>query len=112
MNKRIYKNITRFSLPIVAKTADGVRSTSFNLSPQKTFEISEIQVTGDINVKVKNKLLQLISEEINPGSTTEFLKVAAPTKVAPKVAPKPLPGKTYIGPTKESRLSTKETDNS
>jgi hypothetical protein len=111
MNKRIYKNITRFSLPIVAKTADGVRSTSFTLAPQKTFEISEIQVTGDINVKVKNKLLQLISEETNPGSTTEFLKVPVPTKVAPKIAPK-LPGKTYIGPTKESRLSTKETDNS
>lgn len=116
MNKKIYKNVTRYSLPIVVKTADGARSTSFTLAPQKTFEVSDIQVTGDITVKVKNKLLQLMSEEATPGSTTEFLKVSVPvstpTKVAPKTPGKPLKDSTFIGSNREIRMTTKETDNS
>lgn len=115
MNKRIYKNVTRYSIPIVVKTADGTRSTSVTLAPQKTFEISEIQVTGDINIKVKNKLLQLMSEEVNPGSTTEFLKVSAPVDVLPKttkVSGKPPKDSTFIGSNRENRMTTKETDNS
>lgn len=82
MNKLTYKNVTRFALPVVIKTADGARTTSFNLSPQKTFDILETQVTGDVKVKTTNGLLKLlVSEEVGSGTTTEFLKVSKPIVV-------------------------------
>ncbi len=84
MNKLVYKNITRFSLPVVVKTVDGARTTTFMVPPLRTFAISAVQGTGDIQVKVKNRLLQLVSEEANQGSTTEFPSNDKAKTVAPK----------------------------
>ena len=120
MNKKVYKNITRFSLPVIIKTADGIRTNSFTLPPTKTFEITEIQTTGDVRVKVKNGLLQLVSEEMNVGSTTEFPKVTANTQkpvqkvVASKATPTPkVHTSTYpTAGNKDVKFTSKEIDNS
>jgi hypothetical protein len=82
---KTYKNITRFSLPIIVKTADGARTTSFTLPPQKTFDITETQITGDVLVKTQNRLLQLVSEETSAGSTTEFPKVVRQNISKPQI---------------------------
>lgn len=87
MNKLTYKNVTRFSLPVVIKTADGARTASFNLPPQQTVDLFETQITGDVRVKTKNGLLKLVSEEVAVTTTTEFLKVPKAVPVSPKPAP-------------------------
>lgn len=119
MNKKVYKNITRFALPVIIKTADGIRTNSFTLPPTKTFEITEVQITGDVRVKVKNGLLQLVSEEMNVGSTTEFPKVAANVQkvqkvVASKATPTPkVHTSTYpTAGNKDVKFTSKEIDNS
>jgi hypothetical protein len=81
MKNLTYKNVTRFSLPVVIKTADGAKTVSFNLAPNKTFDMLETQVTGDVKVKTKNGLLKLVSEKVGFTTTTKFLTV-------PKAAPK------------------------
>lgn len=105
MNKLTYKNVTRFSLPVVIKTADGARTTSFNLSPQKTFDILETQVTGDVKVKTTNGLLKLlVSEEVGNGTTTEFLRVAKPVHKPAQVST------SKRASTKDVIITTKEKD--
>lgn len=107
MNKLTYKNITRFSLPVVIKTADGARTSSFNLAPQQTFDVLETQLTGDLKVKTRNGLLKLVSEEVGETTTTEFIKVSKAPR-SPKVS---VPAPTSKRPsTKDVTITTKEKD--
>jgi hypothetical protein len=110
MKTLTYKNVTRFSLPVVIKTADGARTASFNLPPQQTVDLLETQVTGDVRVKTKNGLLKLVSEEVAETTTTEFLKVPKAVPVSPKPS-----ASAYTQPSKKTSnrdvtITTKEKD--
>lgn len=112
MTKKTYQNITRFSLPITIKTIDGSKTSSFMLAPQKTFEATELQATGDIAIKLRNKLLKVIAEEVNQTTTTEFLKATVPGKATPKVVTSKIKSTAFPASNKDVKLTSKETDNS
>ena len=117
MTKKTFKNVSRFSLPVVIKSLDGSKTNSFMLAPQKTFEATDTQMTGDIATKLTNKLLKVISEVSDQGATTEFLKIVSPVKIAPKPVASKATSKvtshtTFSAGNKEVRMTTKETDNS
>lgn len=105
MKNLTYKNVTRFSLPVVIKTADGAKTVSFNLAPQQTFDMLESQATGDVKVKARNGLLKLVSEEVGFTTTTAFLTVPKATSKSPVFTPT-----SRRSSTKNVTITTKEND--
>lgn len=89
MLKKTYKNMAKQCLFVNVKSSDKKFSTTISVAPNKTFEILETQITGDVLIKTKHRLLKETNSEEIPGVTSELSINNMPVVIKPVEQRKP-----------------------